>query len=56
MKKILFVTTRFPLPILGGDKIRAIGILKFLSKKNKVDFVINIKFNKKFSSILKEHQ
>ena len=39
MKKILFVTTRFPLPILGGDKIRAIGILKFLSKKNKVDLV-----------------
>jgi len=39
MKKILFISTRYPLPVLGGDKIRAIGILKFLSKKNKVDLV-----------------
>lgn len=39
MKKILFISTRYPLPVLGGDKIRAIGILKFLSKKNKIDLV-----------------
>ena len=39
MKKILFISTRYPLPVLGGDKIRAVGILKFLSKKNKIDLV-----------------
>ena len=39
MKKILFISTRYPLPVLSGDKIRAIGILKFLSKKNKIDLV-----------------
>ena len=39
MKKILFISTRYPLPVLGGDKLRAVEILKFLSKKNKVDLV-----------------
>ena len=39
MKKILFISTRYPLPVMGGDKIRAVGILKFLSKKNKIDLV-----------------
>ena len=39
MKKILFVSTRYPFPLFGGDKIRAFSILKFLSKKNQVDFV-----------------
>ena len=39
MKKILFVSTRYPFPVLAGDKIRAVGILKFLSKKNRVDLV-----------------
>jgi len=39
MKKILFISTRYPVPVLGGDKIRAVGILKYLSKKNKIDLV-----------------
>ena len=39
MSKILFISTRYPFPIFGGDKLRAFGILKFLSKKNKVDLV-----------------
>ena len=39
MKKILFISTRFPFPILGGDKSRSFDILKFLSKKNQVDLV-----------------
>ena len=39
MKKILFISTKFPFPILGGDKLRSFDILKFLSKKNQVDLV-----------------
>ena len=39
MKKILFISTRFPFPIFGGDKLRLFDILKFLSKKNQVDLV-----------------
>ncbi len=39
MNKILFVTTRFPFPIFGGDKLRSFDILKFLSKKNQIDLV-----------------
>ena len=36
MNKILFISTRFPFPILGGDKSRSFDILEFLSKKNQV--------------------
>jgi hypothetical protein len=39
MSKILFISTRYPFPIFGGDKLRAFDILKFLSKKNQVDLV-----------------
>ena len=39
MNKILFISTRFPFPIFGGDKLRLFDILKFLSKKNQVDLV-----------------
>jgi len=39
MSKILFISTRYPFPIFGGDKLRSFGILKFLSKKNQVDLV-----------------
>jgi len=39
MKKILFISTRFPFPIFGGDKLRLFDILEFLSKKNQVDLV-----------------
>lgn len=45
MKKILFVSTRYPIPVFGGDKNRTVGILKFLSRKNRVDFVSLIKKN-----------
>ena len=39
MKKILFVTTRFPLDLYGGDKDRALGIIQVLSENNSVDIV-----------------
>ena len=39
MNKILFITTRYPFPIFGGDKLRSFDILKFLSKKNQIDLV-----------------
>ena len=39
MSKILFISTRYPYPIFGGDKLRSHDILKFLSKKNKIDLV-----------------
>ena len=39
MSKILFVSTRYPFPIFGGDKLRSFDILKFLSRKNQVDLV-----------------
>jgi glycosyltransferase involved in cell wall biosynthesis len=39
MKKILFISTRYPFPIFGGDKLRAFDILRFLSKKNQVNLV-----------------
>ena len=39
MKKILFISTRYPFPIFGGDKLRAFDILKVLSKKNRVNLV-----------------
>ena len=39
MKKILFISTRFPFPVFGGDKLRSFDILEFLSKKNQVDLV-----------------
>ncbi|QLW74144.1 glycosyltransferase [Citrobacter freundii] len=37
MKKILFVSARFPWPLLTGDALRAYNQLKKLSKNNKVD-------------------
>ena len=39
MSKILLISTRYPFPIFGGDKLRSFSILKFLSKKNQVDLV-----------------
>jgi len=39
MKKILIVTTRFPLPLFSGDRLRIYNISKNLSKKNKVDLI-----------------
>jgi hypothetical protein len=49
MKKILFVTTRFPYDLYGGDKDRALGIIQVLSKKHKVDIVcLSTKRHKNF--------
>ena len=39
MSKILFISTRYPFPIFGGDKLRSFSIIKFLSKKNQLDLV-----------------
>ncbi|RZO48215.1 MAG: glycosyltransferase [Candidatus Pelagibacterales bacterium] len=39
MSKILFISTRYPFPIFGGDKLRLFSIIKYLSKKNHVDLV-----------------
>jgi len=39
MNKILFITTRYPFPITGGDKLRAFDILKILSHRNQIDLI-----------------
>ena len=39
MKKILIVSTRSPLPLFSGDRLRIYNISKNLSKKNKVDLI-----------------
>ena len=39
IKKILIVSTRFPLPLFSGDRLRIFNISKNLSKKNKVDLI-----------------
>ena len=39
MKKILIVSTRSPLPLFSGDRLRIFNISKYLSKNNKVDFI-----------------
>ena len=39
MNKILFITTRYPFPITGGDKLRAFDILKILSRRNQIDLI-----------------
>ena len=39
MNKILLISTRYPFPIFGGDKLSAFDIAKFLSKKNQIDLV-----------------
>lgn len=35
-KKILFLSSRVPYPLVGGDKIRVFNSLKILSKKNEI--------------------
>ena len=35
-KKILVVTSRYPVPVRGGDKLRIFQIIKYLSKKIKL--------------------
>lgn len=37
MKRILFVTARYPWPIITGDALRAYNQIKELSKDNLVD-------------------
>ena len=40
MKKILFVSTRYPFSnIYSGDRVRSSSIIKFLSKSSQVDLV-----------------
>ena len=47
-KKILFITTRYPFPVRGGDKLRISEIMKFLGKNNFVDLIsIGKKIEKK---------
>lgn len=38
-KNILVITSRYPYPVRGGDKLRIDEIIKNLSKKNKIDLV-----------------
>jgi len=48
MKKILLITTRYPFPILGGDKDRFVGIANALLKKNEIEIIcISNKYYKK---------
>ena len=39
MTNILFISTRYPFSIFGGDKLRSSDIIRFLSKKNKIDLI-----------------
>ncbi|MBX3043596.1 MAG: glycosyltransferase [Candidatus Kapabacteria bacterium] len=38
-KKILFLTSRYPFPLIGGDKIKAYHLLRHLAEKNDVYLV-----------------
>ncbi|MEI6091703.1 MAG: glycosyltransferase [bacterium] len=38
-KNILFLTPRFPYPLIGGDKIKSYNLLKYLSKHHNVTLV-----------------
>lgn len=53
-KKILFITTRYPFPVTGGDKLRISEIMKFLSKRNKIDLVSIGKSQRKIKFIKKQ--
>ena len=56
MKKILIVSTRFPLPLFTGDRQRIFNVSKNLSKKNKVDLIYTASkenFQKKIKHINK---
>ena len=37
--KILFLTSRFPFPPIGGDKLRFFNILKYLSRNHKISIL-----------------
>lgn len=53
-KKILVITSRYPFPIRGGDKLRIAKIVNFLSKKNTIDLVSVGNFIKKKKFIRKQ--
>lgn len=38
-KKILFLTSRYPFPLIGGDKVKAFHLLRHLAKSNEVTMV-----------------
>ena len=52
-KKILVVTSRSSLPVRGGDKLRIVEIMKYLSKENCVDLISIGKYQKKVNFINK---
>ena len=54
-KKILVITSRYPYPVRGGDKLRISEIIKFLSKKNSIDLISIGKNKKKISFINKQY-
>jgi hypothetical protein len=37
--KILFLTSRFPYPPYGGDKLRVFNFIKFLSRKHEIHLI-----------------
>jgi len=53
-KKILVITSRYPFPVRGGDKLRVVEIIKELSKKNSLDLVSIGDDEKKISFINKQ--
>ena len=54
-KKVLVVTTRYPFPVRGGDKLRIAEIIKFLSKRNQVDLVSIGNVKKKTNHICNQY-
>ena len=53
-KKILVITSRYPFPIRGGDKLRIAEIINFLSRKNTIDLVSVGNFKVKNNFIRKQ--
>ena len=53
-KNILVVTSRYPLPVRGGDKLRIVEIMKYLSKENCVDLISIGNYQKKVNFINKQ--
>ena len=53
-KKILFLTPRFPFPLIGGDRVKPYHLIKYLCKNNEVTLVTFYQGKKLNSDYIKE--
>lgn len=51
-KQLLFITSRFPYPLVGGDRIRSYNLLKILAKKFDVHLISLVENEVKQSDIM----